>query len=257
MSYHYLVFLVIIGLSIGSFINAAVYRLKHKRRGLIFGRSFCPSCKKTLSATDLIPLLSYLFLRAKCRFCRKKIAAHYFWIELISGMAFLGAGLMTGFSNPLLLAYQLVFISVLIFIASYDFQFGEIPDEVSLPAIFLALAGSFLSFTESFWSSLFGLLLGAGIFFALVFFSRGKWMGGGDIRLAALLGALLGWQGFLLALLFASLFGSLVGVLQILLSGKSLRSAVPFGPYLALGAYVVLFFGEYIWTWYLSFLFIS
>ena len=250
MNYCYLVFLVIIGLSIGSFINAAVYRLKSKQRGLLFGRSICPSCKKILGVRDLVPLLSYLFLKGKCRYCKSKIGGHYFWVELITALAFLGIGLTAQFENIPFLLWQLLFTAVFIFLASYDFQFGEIPDEISLPATIVAFASSFFTLTQTPLQSLIGLMVGAVFFFCLVWFSKGKWMGGGDIRLGALLGALLGWQGFLIALLFASALGSVIGILQILFTQKKLKSPVPFGPYLALGGYLTLIFGEQIWSWY-------
>ena len=240
----------ILGLIFGSFLNAAVYRL-HYKKNLFFGRSFCPCCRHVLAARDLVPLLSFILLRGKCRFCRKKISAHYFWIELIAAVAFVGVGLTTGSENFVLLAWQFFFTAILIFLASYDLQFGEVPDEVSLPAIIFALVGSFF-FSPDFFNALIGLIAGGGFFMALVLVSRGKWMGGGDIRFGALLGALLGWRGFFIALFLASIIGSIVGVALLWQKKKQLESAVPFAPFLAIGGYVALLFGAQIWEWYVT-----
>ncbi len=244
-----------LGLAIGSFVNAAVYRLKiRKIKSLFFGRSFCPRCKKILHIRDLIPLASFLLLRGKCRFCSKKISAHYFLVEFFTALAFGGVAMFTGFENLPLLAWNLFFTAIFIFIASFDFQFGEIPDEVSLPAFFLALAGSFLAFTPNFTMSLVGLLVGGGFFAAIVLISNGRWMGGGDIRIGLLLGALLGWQGLVIAVFIASFLGSVVGIVQIVQKKKKLKSSLPFAPFLAMGGVMALVFGSEIWEWYFQIL---
>ncbi|MBU1089624.1 prepilin peptidase [Patescibacteria group bacterium] len=244
----------IFGLAVGSFTNAAVYRLKIcEIKSIFFGRSFCPRCKKTLRARDLIPLASFLLLRGRCRFCRKKISPHYFWVELATAVAFGGVAVFTGFADLALLSWNLFFTAIFIFLASFDFLFGEIPDEVSLPASLLAFLGSFLAFTIAPCESLIGLLAGGGFFAAIVLISNGKWMGGGDIRFGLLLGALLGWQGFAIAVFAASFLGSTVGVIQILQKKKKLKSALPFAPFLAAGGVAAILFAEEIWEWYLSF----
>ncbi len=243
-----------LGLAVGSFINAAVYRLRAgKFKSILTGRSFCPKCKKNLAARDLIPLVSFLWLRGKCRFCHKKIAVHYFIIELTTAVAFLLVALF-GASGTESLLWNLFFVSILIFIASFDAQFGEIPDEVALPAIVLALAGSFLAFTLAPLTALIGALVGGGFFTALVLISDGKWMGGGDIRVGLLLGALTGWRGFIVALFVASFLGSVVGTIQILRKKKKLKSALPFAPFLAFGGIVAILFSQQICAWYLAYL---
>ncbi len=246
---------VLLGLAVGSFLNAAVYRLRIKEfKSIFFGRSFCVKCKHTLRVCDLIPLASFLFLRGKCRFCSEKISNHYFWTEFITAITFGTVAAFTGLESLPLLVWNLFFVAIFIFIASFDFQFGEIPDEVSLPAAGIALLGSFFAFTPDFTTSLIGLLVGGGFFAAIVVFSDGKWMGGGDIRIGLLLGALLGWQGFVIALFTASIFGSIVGVTQILLGKHKLKSTLPFAPFLALGGVVAFLFSEGIWEWYLGIL---
>jgi leader peptidase (prepilin peptidase) / N-methyltransferase len=245
----------LLGLAVGSFLNAAVYRLRIKEfKSIFFGRSFCVKCKHVLRVRDLVPLASFLLLRGKCGFCSKKISSHYFWLELITALAFGLVASATGFENISLLVWNLFFATVLIFIASFDFQFGEIPDEVSLPTFLLAFLGSFLVFTLTPVESLIGLLVGGGFFTIIVLISNGKWMGGGDIRMGLLLGALLGWQGFVIALFIASLTGSIIGVSQILRKKHKLKSPLPFGPFLALGGILTLLFVSGIWDWYLGFL---
>lgn len=255
----------LLGLAVGSFLNAAVYRLRIKEFKSIFsGRSFCVNCKKTLHIRDLIPLASYLLLRKKCRFCATKISAHYFWVELITALVFGLVAAVVGFENLPLLAWNLFFVTVFIFIASFDFQFGEIPDEVSLPAIVIAGLGSFLVFPLTPLQSLLGLIVGGGFFVGIILLNQLAyklkltsitWMGGGDIRFGALLGALLGWQNFLIALFAASLIGSLVGGLLMCQKKKGFFSPLPFGPFLALGGLLALLFGNEIWSWYLGFIF--
>ncbi|MFH0833967.1 MAG: prepilin peptidase [Patescibacteria group bacterium] len=247
------IFLILVigalGLAVGSFINAAVYRLRiGEFKSLLTGRSFCPKCKKNLEARDLVPLASFLFLKGKCRFCKKSIDPIYFWTELATAVAFLLVAIFGACSTGALLL-NLFFVSILIFLGSYDARFSEIPDEVVLPAIvfaFLVAPG---------FATVVGALIGGGFFTALVLASNGKWMGGGDIRLGLLLGALTGWRGFLVALFVASLVGSIFGVAAILRKKKKLRSEIPFGPFLAAGGIVAILFAEKMWSWYFGALF--
>jgi leader peptidase (prepilin peptidase)/N-methyltransferase len=253
MEIFYLVGIGIFGLIVGSFINAAVYRLRERElKSLLFGRSICRLCKRQLAWRDLIPLVSYLIQRGRCRFCHRKFGVRYFLVELITLLAFVGLALRQGLENPALLAWQLFFTAVLIFIAYYDYLYHEIPDAVSLPAVTFALIGAAWFFPPGLVSALLGLGLGGGLFLFLILVSQGKWLGGGDLRLAALMGLLLGWQGFLLALFLASLAGSIVGGVLIQQKILSKKSQLPFGPFLALGTYLTLLFGPAFWSWYLG-----
>lgn len=254
-----------LGLIVGSFLNAAVYRLRIGQFKSIFcGRSFCTHCKETLKIRDLIPLVSYLLLRGRCRFCTKKISAHYFWIELTTALAFAATVLVINPINLGELIWSLLFVTIFIFLASFDFQFTEIPDEVSLPAIGLAFLSSFLPFTISPGRSLLGLCVGVGFFVGIIVlnevarrkqWTESNWMGGGDVRLGALLGVLFGWQGFLIALFVASLSGSLAGGALLVSKQKKAGSPIPFGPFLAFGGFITLLYGKEIWNWYVQFLF--
>ncbi|MFH0834333.1 MAG: prepilin peptidase [Patescibacteria group bacterium] len=247
------IFLIVVigalGLAVGSFLNAAVYRLHiGKPQSLLTDRSICPNCKKKLAVRDLIPLVSFLVLRGKCRFCKKPIDPIYFWTELATGLAFLAVALF-GACGTIPLLLNLLFVSILIFLGSYDARFGEIPDSIAIFGIVFALI-----FAPHFWPAVLGALVGGGFFTALVLISNGKWMGGGDIRLGLLLGALGGWRGFAVALFVASFTGSLFGLTQIFKKKKKLKSAIPFAPFLAVGGIVAILFTEKIWSWYLGFL---
>lgn len=254
----------LLGLVIGSFLNAAVYRLRIKQfKSIFLGRSFCVHCKKTLQLRDLIPLLSFLLLGGKCRFCSQKISAHYFWVEFITAVTFSLVAGLTGLENIPLLIWNLFFVTVLIFLASFDAQFGEIPDEVSLPAILIATLGSFFTFMLTPSQSLLGVIVGGGFFVGVLLlnelayrlkWTRANWMGGGDVRLGLLLGALFGWQGFLIALFIASVSGSVFGLTQIALQKRDAKTPLPFGPFLVLGGIVTLLFGGELWGWYEGFL---
>ncbi|MFH1375143.1 MAG: A24 family peptidase [Patescibacteria group bacterium] len=242
----------VLGLILGSFVNAAVYRLRYRKPGLFFGRSKCIRCGHTLHARDLIPLLSYLLLHGRCRYCDKGIGSHYAWTELLFALTFIVVALFTPFGEIGLLTWNLLFAGILLFLASYDMQFGEIPDEISLPAAALALIGIALPFTLSLGTGLIGLFVGGGFFAGLVLISNGKWMGGGDIRMGLLLGALVGWKGFLIALFFASVVGSVVGLTQVIRKKRKLRSPLPFGPFLALGGIIAILFTNQVWEWYVG-----
>ena len=208
------------------------------------------NCKTTLKPIDLIPVVSFLLLHGKCRYCGKPISSSCLWIEIFTAAVFLLVGYFTGFSNLPLLLYRLFFALIFIFIAVYDFFYQEIPDRISLPAIAIALLFAFYSFTPNFSQALIGFAVGSIPFFLLFLFSNGKWMGGGDARLGGLLGILLGWQHLLLAIFFAAALGSGVGLILILQNKRNLTSKIPFGPYLAIGGMVMLLWGNPIWNWY-------
>ncbi len=239
-----------LGLIVGSFLNAAIYRLRYHKSGLATGRSTCPHCQHTLAARDLIPVLSYLLLHGKCRYCSKPIGIHYPLVELTTAFGFALMAWQLGVGNLFMLGWLLLFTAVLIFLAAYDWLYGEIPDEVSLPAIGVALVGSFLGFTPDLFSAFLGLLIGGGAFLLLVVISKGKWMGGGDIRLLALIGTLAGWPLILVAILFGAFIGTAIGLPQVYLGTKKMRSSLRAGGFYAAGGYFALLYGQQFWNWY-------
>jgi len=262
----FLVFLFISGLMIGSFLNVVIYRLESKQKNVItekrknkrkdlFGRSFCPNCGNQIAWHDNIPIISWLVLRGKCRDCKKRISVQYPLVELATGLVFASfvvipaeAGIqsVTGIIN---LVFWLFFASCLISIFVYDLKHQIIPDEVIYTALIagllyaainFALLGDYKYLLDHFFS---GLLAG-GFFFFLAAVSKGKWMGGGDIKLAAFMGLVLGWQGVLVALYIAFILGAIVGSIALLTKEKKLGSKIPFGPFLVIGTLISFLFAE-------------
>src|SRR4030042_4928939 len=249
-------FVFLFGLAIGSFLNCVIYRLE-KKQSFLKGLSYCPHCKHILSWQDLIPVFSFLILRGKCRYCRKKISLQYPLVELATGSLFL---LIFIYFNNLLVTrywllvtgYWLLITSFLIIIFVYDLKHYIIPDKVIYLAIAIAflynlITGYWLLVTNNYLPAAFGA---AGFFLFIVLVSRGKWMGVGDIKLAFLIGFLLGWPKALLALFLAFLIGAIIGLGLIILKKKTIKSELPFGPFLITGIYLALFFGEKIISWY-------
>lgn len=237
-----LIFLV--GLAVGSFLNCVIYRMENKK-SFISGRSFCPRCNHVLAWHDLVPILSFLALRGRCRYCRKKISFQYLLAEMGTAITFLLCFL---FKVPWI-AYIAVPFLIIIFV--FDLKHYLIPDKIVYPAI----AAVFLYDLYNLDFGAFGAALGAAAFFlAIVLISREKWMGVGDVKLAFLMGLLLGWPNILPALFLAFGAGAIMGLCLIALDKKSLKSAVPFGPFLVFGTVAALFWGQSIVNWYLRFI---
>lgn len=229
----------------GSFANVVIYRLP---RGLsiIQPRSFCPSCQKTIPWWGNIPLFSYLFLRAQCVFCRAPISPRYFFAELFMAGLFLAAYLSVGWGWKLFFLFYLNFALVVIFFI--DLEFRIIPDWFTLPGIVLGMAYAVLNPEPGWKGGLLGMLVGGGGFLLLAyageFFFKKESMGGGDIKMAAMLGAFLGWQKLLLVFFLASLVAVLTFFVIRLLKPKSLTDRlIPFGPFLVFAALVAYYWG--------------
>lgn len=253
-------FIFILGLMVGSFLNVVICRLE-TGEGVIAGRSHCPHCKKTLKWFDLIPLSSFVFLKGKCRYCQQKISWQYPIVELATALSFL---LIFNFKFPifnqfLISNFQflnilnflfLIFVScVLIIIFVYDLKHFIIPDKIIFPAILISSV--FILYTKYFiLNTFFAAFLASGFFLAIVFLTRGKGMGMGDVKFAFLMGLILGWPNILLALFIAFMFGAVVGLALIFSKKKTLKSEVPFGPFLCIGTFLTLFYSEQIINWY-------
>lgn len=239
-------FSFILGLSLGSFANVCIVRLPEDQ-SIYKPRSRCPSCKQPIRAVDNIPVLSYLFLRGKCRHCQESISLQYPLIELTMGFLFLfnawlfQADFMTLFIVELLTFYLLT-LSVI------DYHHRIIPDELSLSLLTAGLllawwnpwlqAKGIRGFIEAFAAGALGCLGMLFVAWAGEKIYKTEAMGGGDIKLVAAFGALLGWKGLLGSLLFGSLLGGVFGLYLILRGKKGRRETLPFGPFLSLGAYL-------------------
>lgn len=246
----YIIFWLIYGASIGSFLNVVICRLQ-TRESFVHGRSHCPHCRAKLHWHDLIPLVSFICLGGKCRYCRKTISWRYLLIEIITGGLFvLGA---VSVVVPLQLLIYLIAVSFFIVLFVYDSETFIVPDSVSLPAVaiifLLNLAGG------ANWASLFaGMLAGGGWFLAQFVLSRGRWVGGGDIRLGLLIGALVGWPLVGLSLMIAYVGGSVIAVGLMLARRAKFGSRLPFATFLLPSALITWLWGRAIWTAYTNWL---
>lgn len=253
-----IIYSAIFGLIMGSFLDCLLWRLKQNQS--LFGRSFCPQCRASLAWYDNIPLLSYLLLRGRCRRCRRTISWQYPLIEAVTGLLFGAAfwrlSLAAGgaetwrLSDWLHLLRDWVFIFSLVAIFVSDLRWYLIFDEIAIPAGIIVFALNLL--LGATWPSLLlSATIGTGFFLIQYVASRGKWLGGGDIRLGFLLGAGLGWPLLLPALMAAYLLGALVGVGLLAAGRKEWGSELPLGTFLCAGALLALWYGQPLIAWYL------
>ncbi len=223
------------------------------------GRSFCPKCKHILGFLDLFPLLSYLFLKAKCRYCQKKIHIEYFLVELFTGLVFAFgywfyflSKLYVGNNVLALVIFYLLMAVFLIIIFIYDLKYYLVLDMILWPAIIIAFLFSFLILKVSLMSLLIAGAVGA-LFFGLQFIiSKGKWIGGGDILIGLLAGFIVGWPQIILVIFIAYILGSVIGVILLSTKQRKWGSKIPFGPFLVFATWIVMLFGNTILGWYLN-----
>jgi leader peptidase (prepilin peptidase)/N-methyltransferase len=246
----------LLGAAIGSFLNVCIWRLP-LGKSIVYPPSSCPACGTRIRARDNIPLLSYLLLCGRCHACEAHVSLRYPAVELLTGVMSMLVLYHFGLS-PNLGVYA-VFTAALIVITFIDIDHQIIPDVISLPGIVLGIAFSALGYTMpevSLMDSVIGALLGGGLLY-LVAVGYHVWtgregMGGGDIKLLAMIGAFLGWRGVLVTLILGSFSGAVIGIALILARGADSRLPIPFGPFLALGAVCALFFGDSLIRWYLQ-----
>jgi leader peptidase (prepilin peptidase)/N-methyltransferase len=271
---------LILGLVIGSFLNASLWR--YEKRISLAGRSMCPKCKTKIAWYDNIPIVSYVILLGKCRHCKRPIPARYPLVEIITAMTFL---LVSIYSSPGRLVYEwfngvcaaspiitsqrisldivslsilLIIFSLLIFIAIYDLRTKEIPNGFSLSFALLSFmyTAMYIFGGSASLKSLYLYLLTAIVafmfFYGFVYFSKETWMGGGDAKLAFGMGLLLGPINTFLAILLASWVGASYGVGLMIFKKAGRKTEVPFGPFLVLGTLVSLLFGSQLIRWYVK-----
>lgn len=254
----------IAGVIFGSFYNVCIYRIP---MGLsIIGKgtpSMCLKCKHPVAFYDNIPLLSYLILRGKCRYCKQHYSIRYFFVELLTGLfaleCFLTWGATFTLRGGFTAVLYFIFISVLIIITFIDIDHGIIPDVISLPGIPIFFVLTWLIVpTMTWWNSLLGIIAGGGILLAVSIaykvVTKREGMGGGDVKLLAMIGAVIGWQGVLFTIFVSAIVGTIAGIILMLKNRRSLSLSMPYGPFLSLGAILYLFFGETLFAWYISLL---
>ncbi|MCJ7740544.1 prepilin peptidase [Candidatus Microgenomates bacterium] len=248
------IFLFVLGLCIGSFLNVLIDRLP-KGKSVVSGRSHCDYCRHTLAWYDLIPLFSFLYLRRKCRYCQKVISWQYPVIELLTGAFFVLVYLLDNQNYQLLITnYQLIIISGLIVIFFADLKFRIIPDQV----LIVLIAASFLFDLFYEQNLLLGHLLAAivfGAFFLILFlFTKGKGMGFGDVKFAFFMGLFLGYPKIIVAFYLSFLTGAAVSLILILAGKKTMKSTIPFGPFLIVSTIISQFMGNQLWEIFKRFL---
>ena len=246
------IIITLIGLCFGSFASVLIYRIKFGKKGILTGRSYCPECKHKLGVKDLVPLLSYISTKGKCRYCKKSIGIAYPALELLMGGFFLLTAYLIGTENITQLIFYLFITFVFVLVTMYDILYQEIPDEVVLPAIVITIAYQWITGglgAVDLWT---GIAIPTIFFGALFFASRGRWLGGGDIRVGALMGAILGWPNILLGLFLGYLTGALFSTIGLITGKISRKSLIPFAPFLLLGTYIAWFWGEELIKLYLN-----
>jgi leader peptidase (prepilin peptidase)/N-methyltransferase len=252
MTFLFLFLVFIFGLAIGSFLNVCIYRLP-SHKSLIRPGSHCPACGTPIKPYDNIPLLSYLFLLGRCRHCKVRISLRYPAVELLTGVLFVALAVTSGLTVQLLISCLLV--SSLIVITFIDLDLSIIPDRITVSGMIVGLLCSFFNARlGSGWSAVLtsgiGLFVGGVLYYVIavlgsILFKKES-MGGGDIKLAAMLGAFLGWKGILLTSFFAFFLGAIIGGIVLLASSQRSHTRIPFGPFLAMGAVVYIFSGDFI-----------
>ncbi len=242
-----------IGLIIGSFLNVLIYRIP-RRIGFGMSRSFCPSCKTKISYYDNIPLLSYLILGGKCRHCGGRISLRYPLVELLNGLGYLL--FFWHFGPAISFVVYSVLTSILIVIFFIDIEFQIIPDMLTIPGMALGMTASLLPGGIGIMSAVIGLAAGGGALYLMALL--GDWlfkkesMGGGDIKMAAMLGAFMGWQKIIFIFLASAALGLIISLIVMLFSSRVRTTRViPFGPYLAIAAILAIIYGDTFIDFYL------
>lgn len=249
------IWVFIFGLCIGSFLNVCIYRLPQSK-SIVHPRSMCPQCGTLIRFYDNLPILSYLLLRGKCRHCKAPISFRYPVVEMLSGLFAVSIFLKYGTSLEAAIYYT--FIATLLVITFIDIDHQIIPDMITLPGIPICFAASFALPQITYIESLLGILIGGGSLFAVAWLyhllTKKEGMGGGDIKLLGMMGAIIGWKGVLFTIFVASAIGTVSGMLIMLKTRKSMKLAVPFGPFLAIGSIAYIFFGPQLMVWYINLL---
>ncbi len=234
----------VFGSIIGSFLNVVILRLPDTSASIVFPPSHCPKCKNSLHWYENIPILSYLVLQGKCSHCRISISPQYPIVELLTGL--LAVAVVAAFGLSLTALGYFIFCAALVTIIWIDLHHQIIPDVISLPGIILGFCFSFVSTFLTWQDSLIGLLAGGGIFYAISYsyylLRRQEGLGGGDIKLLAMLGAFLGWQSLLFIIFASSVTGTVAGLFAMRSQKKGGATRIPFGPFLALSGLFYLFF---------------
>ncbi len=249
----FVLFVFITGMCIGSFLNVCIYRIP-EGKSIVYPSSRCPGCEHPVGWYDNIPLISYMLLKGRCRHCGRRISFRYWLVEASIGVLAVLIYLKFGWTIEALIYFA--FVATLVMISLIDIDHMIIPDILSLPAIPLCVLASFILPSMTFTRSVLGVLAGGGSLYLVAqtyyWVKKEDGMGGGDIKLLAMIGALTGWQGVLFTIFIGSAIGTIAGVLMMIVAKTpSIKFRIPFGPFLSLGAVLFVFCGPELIRWYL------
>lgn len=246
--------IAVLGLFIGSFLNVCIHRIP-RSESIMWPSSHCPVCNNPIKPWDNIPLVSYILLRGRCRSCSAKISLRYPVVETLS--ALLALSMLYRFGLTVSFGIYYLWACVLLVITFIDIDYQIIPDRLSLGGIILGL-GLVYWLPLTYKDALIGLVLGSGLLIAVIygyyFLTKKQGMGGGDVKLLGMIGVFTGWQGVLFTIFMGSLIGTLFGLPWALMQKKTMKAAIPFGPFLALGALIFVLWGTQLIDWYFGFL---
>ncbi|MCM1307660.1 MAG: prepilin peptidase [Butyrivibrio sp.] len=232
------------GIVVGSFVNVLIYRLP-KHENIATERSHCMSCGHKLRWYDLVPLFSWLLLRGKCRYCKARISAQYPIVEAVNGFGYVLILLVDGMNLSSIL-YMLCF-SILTAVAVIDWRTYEIPVGLNIAILALGIAATVADY-RNVWYHLIGMVSVSGFLLLLYIITRGRGIGGGDIKLMGAAGLLLGWKHIIFALVIGCIVGSVIHIVLMKVKGKD--RVLAFGPYLAAGLFAVMLWGDRMISWY-------
>jgi leader peptidase (prepilin peptidase) / N-methyltransferase len=265
---------LVLGLLVGSFLNVVIHRLpkmmerewhancldlqgqevpEQAKYNLVVPRSSCPHCGHMIGALENIPVISYLFLRGRCKACKAAISIRYPLVEALTGALSLAVAVQYGYS-PLTL-FALIFVIALVALTFIDFDTQLLPDDITLPLLWLGLLinlnSGFTDITSAVVGAMAGYLVLWAVYWLFKLVTGKEGMGYGDFKLLAAIGAWFGWQLLPAVILLSSVVGSVIGIALILFKGKTRQTAIPFGPFLALGGIAALFYGQTLAAFYL------
>ncbi len=245
-----IILVIVLGICIGSFLNAAIFRI-HEGTSVAKGRSKCRSCEVPLGPIDLVPIVSFLLLRGRCRRCKSAISWQYPLVEFVTGLLFV-LFFIKHQEFSLILIRDWIFVSFLVIIFVYDLRHMLILDRFTIPAMIVAVILNLWLGAPAAASMILGAVVIGGFFYGQFALSQGKWVGGGDIRMGALMGLMLGLSQGLVALFLAYVLGAIIGVILLVMKKAEGKTALPFGTFLTLATAVLLLLGEAPLHWYLG-----
>ncbi|MBU0668367.1 prepilin peptidase [Patescibacteria group bacterium] len=260
-----LLLLFFLGASIGSFLSVAIYRIRNNKPGIFFGNSYCTSCKKHLNVKDLIPIISYLVTKGQCRHCKKAISPYYLFLEITTGLVFIALFLKFPFLQfippdnfiftaawfiPFLL--YAIYSSFFIGIFFYDLQTKRIPDIFLFSLLPISIIGSLILGSPQIWNMFVAGLIALIFFGGQIAVSKGKWLGEGDLYFSFSLAAIFGWQLLLVCITASYFIGALISIPLLLFANIKKDTPIPFAPFLIIGAFATIFFGNDLLSWYMD-----